>query len=129
MPDLDLGAFKAGLNVLDLGHIIDWHMLTKNVGGQAFAQELVLEFLTHTLERLDLLGHAIEASDSKDICFLSHAVRSSAATLKAKPLSCAAHQLELAATTGHLESAEALLADIHAEVMRLKSILPHLIKI
>jgi len=128
-PDLDLGAFKAGLNVLDLGHIIDWHTLTKSVGGQVFAQELVDEFITHTLERLDLLAHAIEASDLEDVSFIAHAIKSSAATLKAKPLSRAAHQLEIAVTAGQLESAESRLADIRTEVMRLKSILPKLVKI
>jgi len=126
---LDLDAFKEGLNVLDLGHIIDWHTLIKTVGGQEFAQELVTEFITQTLERLDLLAQAIQALDLEEVCSLSHAIKSSAATLKAKPLAHAAHQLELAAIAGHLESTESLLADIHEEIMRLKSALPKLVKI
>jgi HPt (histidine-containing phosphotransfer) domain-containing protein len=103
-----------------LGYIIDWHELVKTVGDQEFAYELVEDFFTQTAEYLGQLAEAISALAAEDIRLLSHAVKSSAAVIRAKPLSQAAHQLELAATDHHLDSMESLLADIKAEFERLR---------
>lgn len=126
---LDLSAFKEGLNVLDLGHIIDWHLLVKTVGGQDFAHELVTESIAQALDRLECLAEAVKAGDPETVCGLAHVIKSSAATLRAKPLSRAAQQLELAASAGSLDTADSLLAEIRDEVMRLESALPKLVKI
>jgi signal transduction histidine kinase/HPt (histidine-containing phosphotransfer) domain-containing protein len=125
---LDLEVFKNELNDLHLGNIIDWHKLVKTVGDQEFARELMEDFFTQTSERLDLLTQATEAGVFEDVCSLSQAIASSAATIKARPLSQATHQLGLAATGGNLDSVESLLADVNAEFERLRVVLSDHIK-
>jgi HPt (histidine-containing phosphotransfer) domain-containing protein len=73
---------------------------------------------------MEQLADAVSALAVEDIRSLSHAVKSSAAVILAKPLSQAAYQLELAAADHNLDSAESLLADIKAEYDRLRMVFP-----
>jgi len=124
----DLEAFKNGLNDLDLGYIIDWHELVKTVGDQEFAYELLEDFFTQTADGLDQLAETVSTLVAEDIRLSSHAVKSSAAVIRAEPLSQAAYQLELAATDHNLDSVETLLANINAEFERLRAAFPDQVK-
>jgi two-component system, sensor histidine kinase and response regulator len=117
----DLDALKHKLNDLDLGYIIDWHALVKTVGDQEFACELMEDFFAQTAKALDQLAEAVSTRVAEDIRLSAHAVKSSAAVVRAKALSHAAYQLEPAATDHHLDAVESLLADVNAEFERLKA--------
>jgi len=123
-PDEDsenLASFRDKLNVLELGKLIDWHKLVKTVGDAEFAYELMEDFFTQTAERLDLLAQAIAAGEQDEIASCSLAIRSSAATIKAEPLSQAALQIKQCAEDGDLESAGSLLTEIKAEFTKLRA--------
>jgi signal transduction histidine kinase/HPt (histidine-containing phosphotransfer) domain-containing protein len=125
-PDLEV--FRNKLNDLDLGYIIDWHELVKTVGDQEFAHELMEDFFTQTAESLDQLTKDVSTQVAEDIRLSSHAIKSSAAVVRAKPLSQAARQLELAATDHNLDSVESLLREINAEFERLRAAFPDHVK-
>lgn len=117
----DLESFKDKLNVLDLDHVIDWHKLVKTVGELEFAYELVQDFITQTAERLDRLTQAVQAAEPDEIQSISMAIRSSAATIRAEPLSQAALEVREAAEEGGPESCESQLAALTTEFGKLQS--------
>jgi len=120
-PSPDLEVLKNGLNDLHLGKIIDWHKLVKTVGDQKFAHELVEDFFTQTSKRLELLAQAMQTGVSEDVRTISLAIRGSAATIKAEPLSQAASQLEQTVTDDRPDSAASLLADVNTEFEHLRA--------
>jgi len=103
--------------------IIDWPELEDRIGDEPLIKEIVSSFLADNTKRLELLDKAVKAANLEDIKTLSHALKGSAATVAAKPLSQAAYQLNLAAKANNLETSESLLADVQAEFDRLKTLL------
>ena len=103
--------------------VIDWPELEDRIGDEPLIKEIVSSFLADNTKRLELLTEAVKAANLEDIKTLSHALKGSAATIAAKPLSQAASQLNLAAKANNLETSESLLADVQAEFDKLKTLL------
>ena len=103
--------------------VIDWPELENRIVDEGLIKEIVLSFLVDNTKRLELLTEAVQAANLEDIKTFSHALKGSAATIAAKPLSQAASQLNLAAKANNLETSESLLADIQTEFDKLKTLL------
>jgi len=104
-------------------YVIDWPELEDRIGDEQLIKEIISGFLADNTKRVELLTEAVKAANLEDIKMLSHALKGSAATVAAKPLSQAACQLNLAAKANNLETPESLLADIQAEFDKLKTLL------
>ncbi len=103
--------------------VIDWPELEDRMGDEQLIKEILSGFLADNAERIELLTKAVKVENIEDIKLLSHAMKGSAATIAAKPLSQAAYQLELAAKANNLNNADSLLDDIRNEFDSLKTLL------
>ncbi|MGD2095117.1 MAG: response regulator [Phycisphaerales bacterium] len=103
--------------------IIDWPEFKDRIGDEQMIQEIVSIFLDDNSKRLELLIEAQKVSNLQDVQDLSHSIKGSAFTLAAKPLSEAAHQLEVAAKEGNHEPTESLLAEVQRQFDDLKTLL------
>ncbi|MBC8469360.1 MAG: response regulator [Planctomycetes bacterium] len=103
--------------------IIDWPELESRIESELLIKEIISSFSVGNTTRLELLIEAVKAKNLKDIEMLTHALKGSAATIAAKPLSQAACQLNLAAKANKMNHFESLLTDIQVEFDRLKTLL------
>jgi hypothetical protein len=103
--------------------IIDWSELETRIGSESLIKEVVSNFFNDNAKRLELLKGAVEQKNLIEIETLSHALKGSAGTVAAKPLSEAACQLNLAAETNDISNIESLLADVQSEFQRLRTLL------
>lgn len=103
--------------------VINWPELENRMGDEQLIKEILSGFLADNAERIELLTKAVKVENIEDIKELSHAMKGSAATIAAKPLSQAAYQLELAAKANNLNNADSLLDDIRNEFDSLKTLL------
>ena len=104
--------------------IIDWLELVTHIESEELIKEIMSSFFADNNARLKLLEGAVKAQNLEEIETLSHALKGSASTVSAKPLSQAACQLNIAVKAKDTMSGfEALFADIKAEFDRLKTLL------
>jgi len=108
---------------LSFENVIDWENLVDRIGDEELACEIAEAWLVSTPESIVTLSKAIKQKDAEQIRFLSHTLKGSSAAISAKPMSEAAHSLELAGKEGKLKEAGALYADVQAEYEKLKSFL------
>jgi PAS domain S-box-containing protein len=105
--------------------IIDWPELEIRIESESLIKEIISSFFIDNTTRLELLIEAVKAENLEDIKMLSHALKGSAGTIAAKPLSQAACQLNLAAKANNINHFESLLAEVQVEFDRLKTLLDH----
>ena len=86
-------------------------------------KEIISSFFVDNITRLELLIEAVKTENLEEIKMLSHALKGSAGTIAAKPLSQAAGQLNLAAKANNINHFESLLAEVQVEFDRLKTFL------
>jgi CheY-like chemotaxis protein/HPt (histidine-containing phosphotransfer) domain-containing protein len=103
--------------------IIDWPELETRIESESLIKEIISSFFVDNTTRLELLIEAVKAKNLKEIKMLSHALKGSAGTIAAKPLSLAAGRLNLAAKANNMNCFESLLAEVQVEFDRLKSLL------
>ncbi|MCP4607089.1 MAG: response regulator [Planctomycetes bacterium] len=103
--------------------IIDWPELETRIESESLIKEIVSSFFTDNTTRLELLVEAVKSENLEEIKMLSHALKGSAGTIAAKPLSQAAGQLNLAAKANNINHFESLLAEVQVEFDRLKTLL------
>lgn len=103
--------------------IIDWPELEIRIESESLIKEILSSFFVDNTTRLELLIEAVKAKNLEEIEMFSHALKGSAGTVAAKPLSQAACKLNLAAKANNMNHFESLLADIQAEFNRLKTLL------
>ncbi|MHC4104262.1 MAG: PAS domain-containing hybrid sensor histidine kinase/response regulator [Planctomycetota bacterium] len=103
--------------------IIDWPELETRIESESLIKEIISSFFVDNTTRLELLIEAVKAKNLKEIKMLSHALKGSAGTIAAKPLSLAAGRLNLAAKANNMNRFESLLAEVQVELDRLKSLL------
>ena len=115
------GDNKADQDYMD---IIDWSELGARIENEELIEEIMTSFFADNAERLELLAGAVEAENFEEIETLSHALKGSASTVSAKPLSQAACQLNIAVKTKeNISDYESLFAEIQLEFDRLKALL------
>ena len=103
--------------------IIDFSELEIRIGNESLIKEIISSFYADNTARLDLLTEAVISHNLEEVEALSHALKGSAGTVAAKPLSQAAYQLNLAAKASNISNLELLLAYVQAEFDRLKTLL------
>ncbi|MBN1806861.1 MAG: response regulator [Sedimentisphaerales bacterium] len=118
------GNARDGKDNRDDNDIIDWSELESRIESEELIKEIMASFFTDNAARLEMLAGAVKAENLEEIETLSHALKGSASTVSAKPLSQAACQLNVAVKTReNLDCYETLFADIQAEFDRLKTLL------
>jgi len=103
--------------------IIDWPELEIRIESESLIKEIISSFFIDNTTRLELLIEAVKAENLEEIKMLSHALKGSAGTIAAKPLSQAACQLNLAVKANNINNFESLLAEVQVEFDRLKTLL------
>jgi CheY-like chemotaxis protein/nitrogen-specific signal transduction histidine kinase len=102
--------------------IIDWPELESRIESESLIKEIISSFFIDNTTRLELLVEAVKTENLEEVKMLSHALKGSAGTIAAKPLSQAACQLNLAAKANNMKSFESLLAEVQVEFDRLKTL-------
>jgi HPt (histidine-containing phosphotransfer) domain-containing protein len=110
-------------NPIDMD-VIDWSELVTHIESEELIKEIMSSFFADNNARLKLLEGAVKAENLEEIETLSHALKGSASTVSAKPLSQAASHLNIAVKTKDtISNVESLFADIQTEFDRLKTLL------
>ncbi|MHC4535371.1 MAG: PAS domain-containing hybrid sensor histidine kinase/response regulator [Planctomycetota bacterium] len=105
--------------------IIDWPELESRIESESLIKEIISSFFIDNTTRLELLVEAVKTENLEEVKMLSHALKGSAGTIAAKPLSQAACQLNLAAKANNINHFKSLLAEVQVEFGRLKTLLDH----
>lgn len=96
-------------------------LLRRVVGDEAFAREMVAEYLAQTAEILAELGDAIEKLDGETALRCAHTLKGSSASVGAELMRAVAGRAEALARQGDLPGAGDLLASIRAEFERFRT--------
>lgn len=97
---------------------ISQEWLDKMQGKETFVQRLFTVFVTEEPKRMETIHAALEAQDTKQMAYLTHSLKGSAATMGAEGLRQCALGLELAGKDNDLQKSRACYAALEAEIER-----------